>query len=68
MHLWREGDRSEAICSACERRVTTTFQLRPYMLRESGIEVPEVLVAVCDVCDRIVAIPAQSTPMPRKVC
>jgi hypothetical protein len=38
------------------------------MLRESGIEVPEVLVAVCDVCDRIVAIPAQSTPMPRKVC
>lgn len=62
MHLWKEGDCSEAVCRACEKRVTTHFEVRRYSMQESGIEVPDVLVAVCDECDRTVAIPAQSTP------
>jgi len=66
MHLWKEGDRSEAICRACERRVPTHFEVRRYTLRESEIEVPDVLVAVCDECDRTVAVPAQSTPKLRE--
>jgi hypothetical protein len=62
MHLWKEGDRSEAICRACEKRVTTRFAVRGYTLQESRVEVPDLLVAVCDECGGIVAIPAQSSP------
>jgi hypothetical protein len=62
MHLWKEGDCSEAICRACEKRVGTRFAVRKYTLQESGAEVPDLLVAVCEECDAVVAIPAQSTP------
>jgi hypothetical protein len=62
MHLWKEGDRSEAICRACQKRVGTRFAVRKYTLQESGAEVPDLLVAVCDECGGVAAIPAQSTP------
>jgi hypothetical protein len=45
MHLYREGDRSEALCPVCETRVTTTFAVRTVRLSESGIDVPDVLPA-----------------------
>ncbi|HEX5869406.1 MAG TPA: hypothetical protein VFY65_03260 [Longimicrobium sp.] len=41
--------------------MNTTLRTRTYPLEESGIEVPGVLVGVCDVCDEIVTIPHQST-------
>ncbi len=62
MHLWREDDRSEAICRGCEKRVDTRFEVRGVTLHESGTTVPDVLVAVCEECGDIAAIPAQSTP------
>jgi hypothetical protein len=62
MHLWKEGDRSEAICHACEKRVGTHFAVRTYTLHDSGVDVPDVLVAVCDECGATVALPAQSAP------
>jgi len=66
MHIWREGDRSEAVCHACERRVGTRFEMRAVRLAESGIEVPDVLVAACDECGATAAIPAQSAPRLRE--
>jgi hypothetical protein len=62
MHLYREGERSEAICHACRKRVTTQFEVRTVRLPESGIDVPGVLAAVCDECGNVAAIPAQSAP------
>ncbi len=62
MHLYREGDRSEAICHACEKRVTTTFAVRAVHLAETGLDVPDVLAAVCDECGGVAAIPAQWAP------
>lgn len=66
MHLYREGDRSEAICHACRRRVSTHFAVCAVRLPESGIEVPDVLAAVCDECGGVAAIPAQSSPRLRE--
>lgn len=66
MHLYREGDRSEAICHACEKRVTTQFAVRTLRLPESGIDVPDVLAAVCNECGGVAAIPAQSAPKLRE--
>jgi hypothetical protein len=60
-HLYQEGEASEAACRHCGKGVTTHFATRTYRLHESGVEVPGVLVAVCDECDAIVAIPAQSS-------
>ena len=62
MHLWKEGDRSEAMCGACEKRVGTRFEVRTVRLEESGTDVPDVLVAACDACGAVAAIPAQSSP------
>jgi hypothetical protein len=62
MNFWKEGDRSEAICPGCERRVETRFEVRSVHLEQSGVSVPDVLVGVCTECDRTVSIPAQSTP------
>lgn len=62
MHLWKEGDQSEAICPQCEKRVATHFEVRPLLLEESGTEVPDVLVAVCEECGTTAAVPAQSAP------
>jgi hypothetical protein len=62
MHLVKEGDRSEALCRHCKTLVTTHFRVRTYRLVERGIDVPGTLVAVCDRCDDVAAIPAQSAP------
>lgn len=65
-YLGKEGDRSEGGCSHCKRLVGTRLQVCTYHMEESGIDVPGVLVRVCDECGEIVAIPAQSTPRIRE--
>jgi hypothetical protein len=62
MQIWREGDRSEAICHGCRKRVETRFEVRTVRLPESGIDVPDVLAAACMECGETAAIPAQSSP------
>ncbi|SFU81345.1 hypothetical protein [Pseudomonas sp. OV546] len=62
MTFYKEGDKSQAICEDCESVVHTTFQRRNVPFDDGVGEVENVLVAVCDICDRVVAVPAQSTP------
>ncbi len=62
MKILKGGDKGEAICDACSRRVTTTYEYRSVHLDRSDVDVDDVLVGVCDRCDQIVSIPSQSTP------
>jgi len=57
-----QGDKGRAICPACRRPVTTTYEYRTVHLERTGVDVDNVLVGVCDVCGEIVSIPAQSAP------
>ena len=63
MQLWNVGDKSEAICPTCKRRASTSFEIRDVTVAARPIAVPNVLVAVCDDCGEIAAIPAQSAPL-----
>lgn len=60
-HLWKEGDRERFGCPHCKALVDSQMKVRTYHLRESDIDVPGVLLVVCDRCDKIAAIPAQSS-------
>jgi hypothetical protein len=60
--FWRAGDRSRAICEECGKVVETRFEYRTYSLSRPRVDVPDVLVAVCMVCDQTVAVPYQSSP------
>lgn len=62
MKLYEAGDKSKAICSHCASIVTTTFKRRDVPFSDGKGMVRDILVAVCDTCDTVVAIPAQSTP------
>jgi hypothetical protein len=53
-------------CSHCMAEVDTRMQVRTYRLHQSGIGVPGALLDVCDRCDSIVGIPAQTTPRLRE--
>lgn len=59
--LWKVGDRSRAVCEQCGRMVETRFERRAYRLSTPRVDVPDVLVAVCTACDRIAAVPYQSS-------
>jgi hypothetical protein len=62
MRLYQAGEKSVGICETCRSKVSTRMEYRDY--RPTGWEttVPDVLVAVCDRCDGVVAVPHQSTP------
>jgi hypothetical protein len=62
MYLVKEGDQSEAICRHCKTLVTTHFKVRTYRLVDREIDIPGMLVGVCDECDSTVMLPAQSSP------
>lgn len=62
MAHYTQGDKSRAICEDCNRIVTTTFEVRDVPFFDGSSIVENVLVAVCDNCNSVVAIPAQSTP------
>lgn len=61
MKIWKEGDLSTALCPACERIKDVVFRRRVVHL-DPGVEIPDVLVAVCRDCDKTAMIPAQSSP------
>lgn len=58
---YKENDQSKAVCSHCERLVTTTFQYRNVPFSDTKEVANNILAAVCNECDSVVAIPAQST-------
>ncbi|WP_323023850.1 hypothetical protein [Castellaniella sp.] len=62
IRLFHEGDKSQAICPHCRKRVGTIFARRTVPFSDGRGTVKDLLVAVCDECDSVVATPAQSTP------
>ena len=64
--IYNPGDKSRAICEGCAKVVATTFAHRdvPFSYGSGGVR--DILVAVCDACEAIIAVPAQSTPAIRQ--
>ncbi len=62
MKLYEAGEKSQAICEQCKALVPTTFKYRDVPFDDESGTVKDILVAVCDICNAVVAIPAQSTP------
>ena len=62
MKFFEAGDTSKAICESCKALVPTTFQSRDVAFDDGSGSVKDILAAVCDHCDTVVSIPAQSTP------
>lgn len=63
MRLLTEGDKGQAICMACGKLRDTTYRYDTYEVPEKpGRRVENVLLAFCDSCGTLVAIPAQSSP------
>jgi len=66
MKFYEAGEKSKAICAQCQMLVTTTFRYRDVPFDDGEGIVKDILVAVCNICDTVVAIPAQSTPAIRR--
>ncbi len=64
--MYTIGDKSKAICENCKAVVPTTFAVRDVPFSDWSAVAESILVAVCDHCDDVVAIPAQSTPSIRE--
>jgi hypothetical protein len=62
MKIWQEGEASRTICPTCQRRTDVVFRRRTVELKDPDVSIPDVLAAVCCVCDGIAVIPAQSSP------
>ncbi len=62
MKFFSEGDRSKAICGVCKAARSTTLGYRDVPFSDGSGMVKDILVGVCDTCDQVAAIPAQSTP------
>lgn len=64
--MYKIGDKSNAICFQCGL-VSITFNLKDVPIRNSEKVVKDLLVGVCDSCEQVVSIPAQSTPKIKQV-
>ncbi|WP_275270410.1 hypothetical protein [Limnobacter sp. P1] len=62
MKLFIDGDQSRAICNHCRKMVSLTFKRRDVPFSDKKGFAHDILVGVCDQCDHVVSIPAQSTP------
>lgn len=62
MKFYFEGDKATAICNHCAAVVNTTYVRRNVPFNDGKGEAKDILVAACDTCNAVVAIPAQSTP------
>lgn len=62
MKFYKEGDKSQAICSDCGEIVSSTMLYRDVPFEGGGAVAKDILVGVCDKCRMVVSIPAQSTP------
>jgi len=61
MKLHHSGEKSRAICEA-DGQVSTTFRYRDVPFSDGSGIATQILVGVCDSCDKVVSIPPQSTP------
>ena len=62
MFDYQEGSKSGSLCATCEKKVLSTLKNETISLCEGLEEVENVLVAVCDVCGNMTAVPAKSLP------
>ncbi|HYI71205.1 MAG TPA: hypothetical protein VEX87_15730 [Skermanella sp.] len=60
MKIYLEADKGRAMCEN-DGLVTTTFTIRDVSFRDGSGLVSNILVAVCDDCGEVVAIPPQSS-------
>jgi hypothetical protein len=61
MKNYREADKGRAMCEN-DGLVTTTFAFRDVPFRDGSGTVNGILVAVCDKCGEVVAVPPQAMP------
>ena len=60
MGPYKEGDSIRGFCKSCRKSVNSTLMYRSYPI-ENGLGLIEnALLAVCNECDTVIAIPAQS--------
>ncbi len=59
MTRYEVGHKSRAVCESCESVVDTTFAIRDVSFNDGIGVAKDILVAVCDQCDDVVAIPSQ---------
>lgn len=62
MKILKEGDQATGLCESCKTRNPIIYRYRSVYLKKTEVDISHVLVGVCDVCDEIVSIPAQSFP------
>ncbi len=62
MKIFKEGEKSKAICHHCRKLVSTTFKVQDTKIKDGKdlYRVPEVLVGICDDCASVVSVPQQS--------
>ena len=60
MKIFKEGERSKAICPTCGL-VQTEFKKRDVPIQGSKAKAHNILAGVCSVCDEVVSIPQQSS-------
>lgn len=65
MVIVKDGEKSKALCEDCGDIVSTTFAYRDVPFDDGSGVANDILAAVCDKCDRVVALPAQSVPAVR---
>ncbi|MBM4805749.1 hypothetical protein HYO54_21930 [Vibrio parahaemolyticus] len=66
MKILKVGDTQKAICHTCQAIETVTFQLRNVPFSDGSGVVKNVLVGVCNNCDKVASLPHQSTPVVKK--
>jgi hypothetical protein len=66
MKIWKDGEKSRALCPSCERKTEVVFQRRDVTLSPPEVKTSDVLVAICVQCEGIALIPHQSTPKLRE--
>ncbi|HJM49287.1 MAG TPA: hypothetical protein QGF63_05490 [Alphaproteobacteria bacterium] len=62
MKFFEPDEKGKALCEFCQKLVGTTFSYRDVPFSDGPGTVKDILVAVCDQCDSVVSVPAQSTP------
>ncbi|MGK5063962.1 hypothetical protein [Janthinobacterium sp. LB3P112] len=60
------GAKGKAICEKCASVCSTTYRYRDVPFSDGKGLASNILVGVCDVCETVLSIPAQSTPKIRK--
>lgn len=65
MRIVKEGEKGKAICEVCGL-TTTTYRLRDVDFSDKRGTVKNIIVGVCDKCNKVASIPSQSVPQIKK--